>query len=93
MSILKVLGKALDEIADIADQALSNKSELELRLDEALSKKQQGVALSRLREIAQETYNSCVRARLRRDWGGWRNAGACVRCCVAGGADHPVVMR
>lgn len=57
MSILKVLGKALDEIADMADQALSNKTELEAKLDEALSKKKQGVALSLLRELAQETYD------------------------------------
>ena len=65
MSIRKVLGAArqlvsqgLDELVVYAEDALSNRSPLEEKLDEALSKKNYGVPLTLLRDIAAETFDS-----------------------------------
>ena len=63
MSFLKQLTSVVGEIADSVDAALSNRTPLEEKLDEALSKKNYGVPSSLLREIAQETFDSCVRER------------------------------
>lgn len=60
MSLFKALGevaRAVDEMVDSAARELSNRSDLERKLDEALSKANYGVPQSFLREIAQETFD------------------------------------
>ena len=51
------LGRVVDDMVDQAAASLSNKSELEKKLDEALSKANYGVPSSFLKDIAQETFS------------------------------------
>ena len=61
MAMLRALGRvtaAVDELAAYAEDALSNRSPLEVKLDEALSKKNYGVTSTARRDIAADTFDS-----------------------------------
>lgn len=61
MSILRLVGdlaRQVDDLVDSAASSLANRSDLERKLDEALSNKVYGVPLSTLKEIASETFEA-----------------------------------